>query len=188
MDALSITEQRLAMRLAELRQEKGYSLEALSEETGISRASLSRIERGETSPTAALMNRLCRAYGLTMSRLLSEVESPGPQLLRRDAQPIWQDRESGYLRRSVSPPAADFHSEVIAARLKGGAQIVYDAPPVAGIEQHLWMLEGMLIFTLNDTEWRLEAGDCLRFHLVGRSAFHAPEPEGAYYALVVNRT
>lgn len=187
MEALSITEQRLAKRLADLRLEKGYSLETLSEKTGISRASLSRIERGETSPTAGLMNRLCMAYGLTMSRLLSDVEAQGPQLIRHSAQTVWQDHENGYIRTSVSPPAADFRSELVEARLKGGTFIAYDAPPVEGIEQHLWMLDGVLVFTLNDTQWRLEAGDCLRFHLVGRSAFHAPEAEGAHYALVVNR-
>ena len=68
------TEQRLAQRLADPRDERGWSLEVLSDLTGISRASLSRIERAESSPAAALLNRLCSAYGLTMSRLLSEVE------------------------------------------------------------------------------------------------------------------
>lgn len=183
----SSTEHRLARRLAELRIDKGWSLERLAELTGISRASLSRIERGETSPTASLMNRLCIAYGLTISRLLSEVEDPGPQHLRPHEQNVWQDRENGYHRRSISPPASNFHGELVEGRLISGARIDYDAPPVEGIEQHIWMLAGVLVFSMNDEQWRLEAGDCLRFHLFGRSSFHAPEAEGAHYALVVCR-
>ncbi len=187
MEALTATERRLAQRLAELRLEKNWSLESLAGLTGISRASLSRIERGESSPTASLMNRLCIAYGLTMSRLLSDVEQHGPQYLRPAEQTVWQDRENGYRRRSVSPPASNFQGELIEGRLEGGALIEYDAPPVEGIEQHIWMLEGVLMFSMNDQQWRLETGDCLRFHLFGRSSFHAPEAAGARYALVVCR-
>lgn len=102
------TEQRLAQRLADLRLEKGWSLETLAELTGISRASLSRIERSETSPTASLLNRLCHAYGLTMSRLLSEVEQDAVQLLRPHQQNVWRDVENGYERRSISPPLRRF--------------------------------------------------------------------------------
>lgn len=184
---MTTTEQRLAQRLALLRLKKGWSLEALAEITGISRASLSRIERGETSPTASLLNRLCIAYGLTMSRLLSEVEDAGAQFLQQAQQQVWHDRQNGYERRSVSPPTASFQGELVEARLQGGAFIDYNAPPVEGMEQHIWLLAGVLVFSLNDRLWRLEAGDCLRFHLTGRSSFHAPETAGAHYLLVVCR-
>lgn len=178
------TDRRLALRLAELRMAKGWSLEQLAETTGISRASLSRIERAETSPTASLLNKLGAAYGLTMSRLLSEVEENPAQHLRPEQQPLWRDEESGFERRSLSPPASAFSAELVEARLRAGARIEYDIPPVAGLEQHIWMLEGVLEITLNQQCWRLTAGDCLRFHLHGRSSFHAPET-AAHYALVV---
>ncbi|MTD26711.1 helix-turn-helix domain-containing protein [Erwinia sorbitola] len=181
------TEQRLAQRLADLRLEKGWSLETLAELTGISRASLSRIERAETSPTASLLNRLCSAYGLTMSRLLSEVEQGAVQLLRPAQQSVWRDVENGYERRSLSPPAQAFHAELVEARLDGGARIEYDIPPLAGLEQHIWILDGVLEFHMDDRSWRLEQGDCLRFHLFGRTCFHAPEAAGVHYALVVAR-
>ncbi|MEM6159909.1 helix-turn-helix domain-containing protein [Erwinia sp. P6884] len=184
---LTSTEARLARRLYELRLEKGWSLENLAEMTGISRASLSRIERNESSPTASLMNRLCIAYGLTMSRLLSEVEEQGPEYLRLAEQPVWHDRESGYERRGVSPPASQFKGEIIEGRLRGGALIEYHAPPVEGMEQHIWVLSGPLIFSMSQRQWRLEAGECLRFHLSGPTSFHAPDEAGAHYALVVCR-
>lgn len=95
---------RLAQRLADLRQQRAWSLEELAQRTGLSRATLSRVERAETSPTASLLNRLCAAYGLTMSRLLSEIEDEPPELLRPQQQPVWVDRASGFHRRSVSPP------------------------------------------------------------------------------------
>lgn len=65
---------RLAERLAELRVSQGWSLEQLAQMTGISRATLSRVERAETSPTASLLGKLSAAYGLTTSRLLMALE------------------------------------------------------------------------------------------------------------------
>lgn len=101
-NGLETADLRLAQRLADLRQRQGWSLEALAQRTGLSRATLSRVERAETSPTASLLNRLCAAYGLTMSRLLSEIEDEPPELLRPLQQPVWVDRASGFHRRSVS--------------------------------------------------------------------------------------
>ena len=72
--------QKLAARLATLRVQHNRTLEALSSVSGISRATLSRIERGEVSPTAEVLNQLCIVYGMTMSRLLAEVEQAADNL------------------------------------------------------------------------------------------------------------
>lgn len=109
---------RLAARLAELRGERGWSLGELAERSGVSRSTLSRAERAEISPTAALLNRLCHVYGRTMSRLLSEVEAQaGPvPLVRADEQGVWEDRASGFVRRSVSPPHPALRGELVEGR------------------------------------------------------------------------
>lgn len=178
---------RLAERLAELRVGQGWSLEQLAQLTGISRATLSRVERAETSPTASLLGKLSAAYGLTTSRLLMALEDNPPELIRAGQQPVWHDRETGFERRSVSPPAPGFRAELISGTLKAGVTISYDSPPVDGLEQHIWMLEGVLEFTLDSRTYRLDAGDCLRFHLHGTSSFHVPGPADARYAIVISR-
>ena len=178
---------RLAQRLADLRQRRGASLEELAQQTGISRATLSRVERGETSPTASLLNRLCAAYGLTMSRLLSEIEDEPPELLHLEQQPVWIDRASGFHRRSVSPPAALYKAEFIEGRLEAGARIDYDLPSVPALEHHLWLLSGHLTLTLEGRTFRLSPGDCLRYRLFGASSFHVPGAEPAHYTLVICR-
>ncbi|KAA5932137.1 MULTISPECIES: helix-turn-helix transcriptional regulator [Pantoea] len=179
------TEQRLAVRLAELRLQRGWSLDELSVATGISRATLSRIERSETSPTAALLNRLCAAYGLTMSRLLSEVEEASSLLVPYDQQPVWHDASSGFIRRNVSPPALHFRCELVEGKLRPGARIDYDAPPIQGLEQHILLQAGGLTVSVAEQQWTLKPGDCLRFHLTGKSAFEAHLTEGAHYLLAV---
>ncbi|SEB81673.1 Transcriptional regulator, contains XRE-family HTH domain [Streptomyces melanosporofaciens] len=178
-------EARLATRLGDLRVERGWSLDELARRTGISRSTLSRLERGEISPTAALLNTLCTAYERTMSRLLAEVEAEPPQVVRAAAQPVWRDETSGFARRSVSPPHAGLRGEVVEGTLRPGADIAYDGPPVPGVEQHIWVLEGAVEITANGQAYELGAGDCLRFRLWGSSRFRCVGPDPVRYALMV---
>ncbi|MEU5095228.1 XRE family transcriptional regulator [Streptomyces sp. NPDC020996] len=176
---------RLGARLAELRAERGWSLGELAERSGVSRSTLSRAERAEISPTAALLNRLCNVYGRTMSQLLSEVEGEHALLVPAADQPVWRDRDSGFVRRSVSPPHAGLRGELVEGRLTAGADIAYDRPPVPGLEQHIWVLEGALEVTAQDVEHRLGTGDCLRLRVWGPTRFRCPGPEGVRYVLAV---
>lgn len=176
---------RLGARLAELRAERGWSLGELAERSGVSRSTLSRVERAEISPTAALLNRLCHVHGRTMSRLLSEVEPAPDALVRAADQRIWRDRAAGFTRRSVSPPHPGLRGELVEGRLVAGADIAYDRPPVPGLEQHIWVLEGALDVTARDAEHRLGTGDCLRLRVWGPTRFRCPGPEDVRYALAV---
>ncbi|TPQ15544.1 helix-turn-helix domain-containing protein [Streptomyces sporangiiformans] len=176
---------RLAGRLAELRAERGWSLGELAEHTGVSRSTLSRAERAEISPTASLLNRLCGVYGRTMSQLLSEVEAEPAQLVRAADQTVWEDQASGFVRRSVSPPHAGLRGELVEGRLRAGADIAYDRPPVPGLEQHIWVLDGRLEVMAQDAEHRLDAGDCLRLRVWGPTRFRCPGPDEVRYVLAV---
>lgn len=176
---------RLAARLAELREQRGWSLEELAQRTGVSRSTLSRLERAEISPTASLLGTLCTAYEQTMSRLLAEVESEPPQVVRAAAQSVWHDRASGFERRSVSPPHAGLRGEVVEGTLQPGSDIAYDAPPVPGVEQHIWVLDGAVEITANGRSHELEAGDCLRFRLWGTSRFRCLGSRPVSYAIII---
>ncbi|MEH0551482.1 helix-turn-helix domain-containing protein [Streptomyces sp. B21-101] len=177
---------RLAGRLAELRAERGWSLVELAERSGLSRSTLSRAERAEISPTASQLNRLCQVYGRTMSRLLGEVEAEPAPVVHAGDQPVWADRASGFVRRSVSPPHPALRGELVEGRLAVGADIAYDRPPVAGLEQHVWLLDGVLEVTAQDAVHRLDAGDCLRLRVWGPTRFRcAGETETRYVLAVV---
>lgn len=178
---------RLAARLAALRAERGWSLDELAERSGISRTTLSRLERGETSPTAALLGRLCTAYGRTMSRLIAEAEAEPARLIRHDDQTVWTDPETGFRRRLVSPPAAGFDGELIEAVLPALAAISYEAPGEVGLEQHIWLLDGALELTVDAVTHHLRRGDCLRFRLFGATRFAAPGPAPARYVIAAVR-
>ncbi len=174
---------RLAERLRRLRQERGLSLEELAERSGVSRASLSRLEKADVSPTAEVLGKLCAAHGLTASRLMAMAEESFAPLVAPASQPVWTDPATGYERRSVSPPAPGLSGEVLRCRLPPGARIAYERPPVDGLEHHLVMVEGGLEMTVEGTAHRLSPGDCLRYRLHGATVFEADREAGATYFL-----
>jgi transcriptional regulator with XRE-family HTH domain len=178
-------ERRIARRLGSLRAERGWSLEELAERAGISRATLSRIERGELSPTAAMLGKLCALYGWTLSRLMAEVETRAPSLVPLAAQAEWKDPDSGYTRRMVSPPAPGFRGEMVVVQMPAGATVSFENAPVSGLEHHLFMLEGSLNLEVDGSLFRLRAGDCLRYRLTGPSRFEGTGKRGARYVIAM---
>ncbi|MGQ7791803.1 helix-turn-helix domain-containing protein [Faunimonas sp. B44] len=178
-------DRRIAARLKALRAGRGWALNELARRSGVSRATLSRLENAEVSATAAVLGRLCAAYGLPMSRLMLMVEEDFPPLVPPDEQPLWTDPETGFRRRSVSPPARSLAGEVLECALPPATRIAYDDPPRPGLEHHLVLLEGALTLSLGAAVHDLRPGDCLRYRLEGPSAFETPAASGARYLLFI---
>jgi len=150
----------IAQRLRLEREARLWSLGTLAERAGVSKAMISKIERGEASPTAALLGRLSGAFGLTLSRLLARAEGTGSRLLRCEEQPQWRDPATGYLRRQVSP-SGDIPMELTEVVLPPGEQVAFPAASYAFIRQMVWVLDGALTFVEGATVHELSAGDCL---------------------------
>ena len=182
------TEAILAGNLRMEREARGWTLTELAARSGVSRAMLSKIERGEASPTAALLGRLSAAFGLTMSQLFARIEDqPGGQVARADQQPVWRDPDTGFLRRSLSPPGPG-PLELVWGEMPPGAEITYPAASRSFIaDQQLVVISGKLIIVLGATSHGLEAGDCLRFGPPKEVTFRNPGAARCRYVIALLR-
>jgi transcriptional regulator with XRE-family HTH domain len=180
------TNERLAARLRGLRGGLGLSLEALAERSGVSRSMISLIERGESSPTAAVLDRLAAGLGVTITSLFSdEARVDAPPVARRADQRSWRDPATGYLRRNLSPDGYPSPLEMVEVELPAGVRVAYDSGLRAvAISQQVYMLEGMLELTLGEVTQLLEPGDCLAMRVEGPNAFHNPGDRPARYLIV----
>lgn len=179
-------DERLAATLRSERERHGWSIAQLAERSGVSKAMISKVERGEASPTAALLGRLSGALGRTLSELLAAAEGDGGErLARRADQPTWRDPESRYRRRAVSPPGSDV--QLVEAELPRGRAVSYPADSYAFLQQWIWVLDGTLTFTEGTTEHVLEAGDCLRLGAPAACTFANRSRSTCRYAVVVTR-
>ncbi len=180
----------LAARVRDLRQERGLTLERLAEASGVSRSMISLIERQETSPTAAVLNKLADAFGLSLPALFSgPVQAAAPEpVARRAAQPVWTDPASGYVRRQLSPAGVATPIELVEVSFPPGETVVFDNPTQrAGVEQQVWMVKGTMEIRHDGRSWTLHAGDCMALTLGERIRFHNPGASPARYLLALPR-
>ncbi len=178
---------KLGAHIEGIRRQLGLTLDEVAERSGVSRATLSRIERAQTSPTAQVLGRLCPVFGLTVSQLLAAVEIEQPSLVRGDQLSRWVDPDTGFRRSMLSPPTPGYSVEISHGEMPPGKPISYQQAPIAGLEHHIVGLNGRLKVTLGGTAFILGKGDCLRFKLAGQSSFEALDERPATYLIIVRR-
>jgi transcriptional regulator with XRE-family HTH domain len=155
-------ESALAGRIARERGARRWSLATLAERSGVSRSMLSKIERCEASPTAAVLLKIASALSLTLAELLTEPAARNARFLAACDQPAWTDPGSGYLRRQVYlSPALPL--ELVEVSLPAGARVAAPAASYAFIKQVLWVLEETVTIFENGAPTVLRAGDRLQF-------------------------
>ena len=161
---------RIATRIKAEREARGWSLADVAVRSGVSRAMISKVERGESSPTAVLLGRLCGAFGLTMSTLLSRAEGDDGQVSRFERQHIWRDPATGYIRRSLSPrPGGPL--DLVQVELPPDAEVSYPASNYTFTRQQIWVQEGHLTFIEGVQVHELGPGDCLELSAPADCAF-----------------
>jgi len=187
METSSAIGLHLAARLRDLRMGAGMTLDGLSERTGVSRSMISLIERGESSPTAAILDKLAAGLGVTLASLFAEQESAAASpLSRRADQQVWRDPDSGYVRRNLSAPGFPSPIELVEVMLPPGAQVAYDTGHrAATVHQQIWIVEGAIEITLGEETYRLGAGDGLSMRLDRPILFRNPADAPARYLVAL---
>jgi transcriptional regulator with XRE-family HTH domain len=159
---LDETSKRIAERVRLERAARGWSLADLADRSGVAKATISKIERGEMSPTAVILLRLAGAFDLTLAGFLLRAEGERGRLVRADEQPVWRDPETGYRRRQVFG-RPDHPVELVEVELPAGRAVDLPASSYAHIRQILWVRDGRLVLHEGGERHDLAAGDCLGF-------------------------
>jgi transcriptional regulator with XRE-family HTH domain len=177
--------QLIATRLRELRDAQGLTLAALAERSGVSRSNISSIERGESSATATVLDRLSAALGVTLASLFDKpADAPSP-VSRPDTQPVWTDPVSGYVRRNLSPLTYS-PIQLVEVSFPAGQRIAYETTARnTEVYQQIWIIEGRLELTLGETLWQLGTGDCLAMKLDQPVSFHNPGDKPVRYLVAL---
>ncbi|MDN6882378.1 XRE family transcriptional regulator [Variovorax sp. CAN2819] len=177
---------RIAQRVRDLRAARGLSLDALATHCGVSRSMISLIERGESSPTAVVLEKLATGLGVSLASLF-EAPAPAADPVSRLADQLqWRDPHSGYLRRNVSPSGFASPIQIVEVEFPPGARVAYETSarePL--IHQQVWLLDGVIELTVGDEQHRLATGDCLAMVLDRPTSYHNPSRKSTRYAVVI---
>jgi transcriptional regulator with XRE-family HTH domain len=178
--------QRIALRVRELRGELGLSIEALAERSGVSRSMISLIERAETSATAVVLDRIAAALGCTITVFFEQNKALENPLSKRIDQQKWRDPESGYVRRVLSPPHFESPIELIEITFPAGARVAYSATAGRDLHQQLWIVSGAMEIRVGDESFSLSAGDCLATKVGKTIVYTNPHAKDARYIVALS--
>jgi len=172
----------IAQRLRELRDARGLTLALLAERSGVSKSNISLIERGESSATATVLDKLSAALGVTVASLFEKPADDAPSPVSRvEDQPVWTDPASGYVRRNLSP-AMYSPIQLVEVSFPAGQRVAYETSARdVDVHQQVWIIEGTMEVGVGGTSWTLNAGDCLAMRLDQPIAYHNPTGKPARY-------
>lgn len=177
----------IARRIRVEREVRGWSLSDLAAHSAVSKAAISKIERGEVSPTATVLVKLAGAFDLTLAGLLLRAEESGARLVRAAAQPVWRDSPTGYIRRQVFM-RPDHPVEIAEIRLPAGQQVTMPASSYAHIRQVVWVTAGSLTVSEGGERHDLEVGDSLGFGAPAEVIFANRSGSPCTYLVTLART
>lgn len=180
---------RIASRVRQLRSRSQLSLDGLAERSGVSRSMISVIERGESSPTAVLLEKLARALGVPLASLFDVPNASGKDrtepLMRFADQPVWKDPATGYIRRNVSPTEVAQRIRIVEVHFPPSGRVAFEpAPDERPFQQQIWLLEGVMDVHVGKAQYQLHKGDCLAVRMDQLTMFHNPGEKTARYAVV----
>jgi transcriptional regulator with XRE-family HTH domain len=177
---------RIASRVRALRAEQGMTLDALAAKCDVSRSMLSLVERGETSPTAVVLEKIATGLGVALASLFEDATAPAEPVSRGADRTAWRDPQSGYIRRNISPVNYPSPLQIVAVELPAGARVAYETGArEVSIHQQIWVQEGAIEVTVGKVTHRLGEDDCLAMQLTEPVSFHNPTRRSARYTVVL---
>jgi transcriptional regulator with XRE-family HTH domain len=171
-----------------LRRERGLTLEELAERSGVSRAMISKVERGEKNPTLVVATKLAEGLEINLSRLLKIEERREVVVQPRDRRMVMRDPKTGFERQLLSPAFGGRGAEFVRNVIPEGSTSGEFPPHRKGVEEYVAVEKGRLKAMLGSEEYLLEEGDALYFEAdVSHRFDNAGDDECSYYLVIVSK-
>jgi len=154
----------LGKNIERIRKQKGFSLEELSQRSGVSKGMLSQIEQEKVNPTVAVVWKV--AYGLDVpfhDLIAGEDETPIFNVIHRDETVILERDGGRCVFRIISPLSMAEKLELYTLSMKKEGILESDAH-VKGTEEFVTVFNGRVIVEINEKREEVKAGDSIHYH------------------------
>jgi transcriptional regulator with XRE-family HTH domain len=165
------------------------SLRDLSERSGVSAPMLSQVERGETSPTLQVANRIAEGLELRLSQLLRLDEDGAVTVVRRSERRKGPAGARGHGYEILTPPLPGQRAELSRHTLAaGGVTGGAGDPPMhePGSRETALVESGGVVLVCDGQRHELAAGDCVTFDADLPHHFENPGEDEAVLLAVVS--
>jgi transcriptional regulator with XRE-family HTH domain len=179
---------RLGERVRGLRRERGLTLDLLAERSGVSRAMISKLERGEKNPTLVVAAKVAEGLGVRLSQLVGVEERREVVVVPRGRRMVVRDPETGFERQLLSPSFLGRGIEFIKNVVPEDSTSGEFPPHRRGVEEYVVVERGRLRAFLGGEDYLLEEGDALYFEAdVSHRFDNAGTGECSYYLVIASR-
>ncbi|MFE5288389.1 helix-turn-helix domain-containing protein [Nocardia sp. NPDC056611] len=172
------------------REEAGLTLEQLSTQSSVSRAMLSKVERGEKSPTIGVASKIAHALDASLSELIggaAAAASGVAVVMRKNDRPVFRDPDTGFERHMVSAAPGAGGGEMVVHYLP--AQVSTGLLPAypRGSEKQLVVLDGTLTVAIGGITETLNTGDSIFFQADADHGFANRTNAPCEYIMIISR-
>lgn len=175
----------LCERVRNLRKRKGWTLEQLSGNSGVSRSMLSQIERNRANPTLAVACRIARAFGLSLGALVESPDGQSSIQIIRAGDRTYHYRLDRRCRwRTLSPLHLEKDLEFHELRLRPGGQL-RSAAHFEGTREFIFLQRGSVRIFTGEESQDLQEGDSAYYPADSNHALENTGPDEATIFMVV---
>jgi len=177
--------EHLCERVRNLRKRKGWTLEQLSSNSGVSRSMLSQIERNRANPTLAVACRIARAFGMSLGALVESPDGQSSIQIIRAGDRTYHYRLDRRCRwRTLSPLHLEKDLEFHELRLRPGGQL-RSAAHFEGTREFVFLHRGAVRIMTGNEAQDLQEGDSAYYPADVSHAIENTAPEEATIFMVV---
>ncbi len=154
--------EEIGKRIRILREEKGISLDELSNMTGFDVELLSNIENNIVQPQLGTVIRLSKALDSAFGRLISGIGNRIYSITRKDEQKVVsrstakKGKKQVYIYKSLAPEVKGRHMEALIVQLEENPDkevSVHDG------EEFIYVLDGIVVLNIGEETFDLKPGD-----------------------------
>jgi transcriptional regulator with XRE-family HTH domain len=152
----------IGSHVRKLRKQHGLSLETLARRSRVSRAMLSQIELGRSTPTIAVLWKVAHALEAPISAFLREEREESVWLLPAARAKRLFSKDGGFCSRALFPFDQPRRVEFYALRLKSRGEEAASPHP-SGTLENLVVNRGEVEIIIAENRYALTAGDAIQF-------------------------
>lgn len=152
----------VARNLKRIRTRRGHSLERLAKLSGVSRAMLSQIELGKSTPTIGLLWKVARALAVPFAALTSISGVHGTVVLRAADSKSLSSSDGSFISRALFPYDSQRKVEFYELRIRPGGVERAD-PHAPGTTENIAVAAGAVEIEISGTAHHLSEGDAILF-------------------------